>query len=71
MSILERFVDERFLAHRRRSTAVAGQAAVVVAMVLFLWRHYADRVWNFDLLAVGGVFAIVKLGLMAWRMTHD
>ena len=71
MSILERFVDERFLAHRRHSTALAGQAAIVLAMVLFLWRHYADQVWNWDLLAVGLAFAVVKLGLMAWRLTRD
>ena len=71
MSILEKFVDERFLAHRRQSTAVAGQAAIVLAMVLFLWRHYAERIWSWDLLAVGVAFAVVKLGLMAWRLTHD
>jgi len=71
MSILERFVDERFLAHRRQSTAVAGQVAMVLAMSLFLWRHYADHVWSWDLFAVGLAFAAVKLGMMAWRLTHD
>jgi len=71
MSILERFVDERFLAHRRQSTAVAGQAATVLAIGLFLWRHYADHLWNWDLFAVGVSFAVVKLSMMAWRLTHD
>lgn len=71
MSILERFVDERFLAHRRLSTAVAGQVATVLAIGLFMWRHYADHVWNWDLFAVGVSFAVVKLTMMAWRLTHD
>jgi hypothetical protein len=66
VSILHRFLDERFFEHRRRSTSHAGVAAAELAVVLFLYRHFADGVWNWDLLAVGMAFVVVKLSLMAW-----
>ena len=71
MSLLERLVDERFLAHRRHSTSVAGIVATVFALSLFLWRHYVDHVWSWDLLAVGALFVAVKLGMMAWHLLND
>ena len=66
MSLLARFVDERFLEHRLKSTSTAGIAGGVVAIGLFLYRLIANGVWSWDLLAVGITIAAVKLALMAW-----
>ena len=63
---LGRLLDERFFEFRRRSTSVAGIAAAELALVLFLYRYYADHVLRWDLLAVGATFVVVQLGLMAW-----
>jgi hypothetical protein len=66
MNVFARLLDERFFAHRLRSTSYGGIAATVLALVLFLYRHYADHVWSWDLLAVGLTMVAVKLGAMAW-----
>ena len=66
MSFLRRILDERFFAHRRRSTSYAGIAATELAILLFAYRHFVDHVWNWDLLAIALTFLAVKLGLMAW-----
>lgn len=71
MSILKRLVDERFLAHRRRSTSVAGLAGGVVAIALFGYRYYIDRIWSWDLLAVGTTIVVVKLGVLVWYLITD
>ncbi len=71
MSILPKAVDERFLAHRRQSTSTAGITVGVLANVLFLYRHYADHVWNWDLLALGITFVAVKFALMTWFWLTD
>jgi hypothetical protein len=71
MSILPRAVDERFLAHRQQSTSVGGIIAAVLALSLFLYRHYADGAWNWDLLAVGATFVAVKFALMTWYYLTD
>ena len=66
MNILRRFVDERFLEHRRRSTSTAGIAAAVLAVALFEYRWFADRVWSWDLFTVAVVFVAIKMSLMLW-----
>ena len=66
MSILARFFDERFLAHRLRSTSTAGILSAVLSIVLFEYRYFIDHVANWDLAAVGVTFVAVKMGLMAW-----
>ena len=66
MSFFGRFVDERFLEHRRRSTSVAGVVGGYVAAGLFAWRFYVDHAWSGDLLAVVLTIVIVKLALMTW-----
>jgi hypothetical protein len=71
MIFLDRFVDERFLDHRRRSTSVAGMLGALVALGLFLYRFIFDHVWSWDLLAVGLTVAVVKLALMAWYLFTD
>jgi len=42
--ILGKFVDERFLEHRRRSTALGGIAGCLVAIALFEYRFFVDHV---------------------------
>lgn len=64
-------VDERFLVHRQRSTSAAALAGAGLALGLFLWHQWVDHVWDWELLAVGLVMALVKQGLMLWyRFTN-
>jgi hypothetical protein len=49
MSFLGRFVDERFLEHRRRSTSIAGVVGGYLAVGLFAWHYYVDHYWSWDL----------------------
>ena len=69
--ILRTAVDERFLAHRRRSTGLAGIAGGVLAIGLFEYHLFADGVWNWDLLAVGLTMVAVKLASMLWLRLSD
>jgi hypothetical protein len=71
VKILERFVDERFLTHRLRSTSTAGILVSVGSIVLFEYRYFVQHVANWDLLAVAVTFAVVKVALMVWYATHD
>ena len=71
MKIFSRFVDERFLAHRQRSTMLGGQAGGLTAIGLFLYRYFADHVWSWDLLAVGATIGGVKLIAMIWFMRSE
>lgn len=64
-------IDERFWAHRRRATSIAGISAVVLAMLLFLYRLLFDHVVSWDLFAVGLTSAVVKLSLMIWYRFTD
>ena len=66
MSFLQRFVDERFLSHRLRSTSIAGISCAVVALGLFEYRLLAHGTRSWDLLLVGLTFVVVKLALMIW-----
>ncbi len=61
-----KFVDERFLEHRRRSTSLAGIAAALVAVGLFEYRYFHDHFISWDLLAVAFSMAIVKMVMMVW-----
>jgi hypothetical protein len=69
--ILGRFVDERFLEHRRRSSSVAGILAASLALVLFEWRFFVDHVWSWDLLGVALTFVVIKMGMMVWLKVRD
>ena len=71
MSFLRTMLDERFFTHRRRSTSAAGIVAAELATLLFLYRHYVNGVWNWDLLAISVAFVAVKLGLMTWYYLTD
>lgn len=71
MSILSRVIDERFLAHRRQSTSIAGVIGGALATCLFAWRYYVDHIWSWDLLAVSLTVVVVKLAVMAWYYLTD
>ena len=71
MSFLSRFVDERFLMHRLKSSSAAGIAAAVLAVVLFEYRLLRHHVWDWTLLAIGLAFVAVKLALMTWYYLTD
>jgi len=64
-------IDERFWAHRRRSTSYAGILCAVLAILLFAYRFYMDHVWSWDLLAVGLTFVVVKFTLLLWFRFTD
>lgn len=71
MNFLSRTIDERFLAHRRQSTSVAGIISAVLAIGLFEWRYFMDHHWSWDLLAIALAFVIVKLALMIFYYLTD
>jgi hypothetical protein len=66
MNIPGTHFDERFAAHRLRATSAAAIAGGVLALGLFVYHGWFDRVWRWELLAVGVTMALVKQGLMAW-----
>ncbi len=61
-----KFVDERFLEHRRRSTSLAGILGALVAVALFEYRFLHDHLVQWDLLAVLLTMVAVKMGMMVW-----
>ncbi|MBK5258283.1 MAG: hypothetical protein JJE51_01700 [Thermoanaerobaculia bacterium] len=69
--IIGRFIDERFLEHRRRSTSLAGIIGAFVAIGLWAYRYIVDHVWNWELFAVAVTIAVVKVALMIWYSTTD
>jgi hypothetical protein len=71
MPRLPAFVDERFLAHRLRSTSAGGLAGVAVALLLYLYRLLHDHVMSWDLLAVGVVAVVVKYAVFFWYRRND
>lgn len=71
MSVLERWVDERFLQHRLRSSSAGGIAGGLLALGLFSYRYYVDSVWSWDLLAVASTVVCTKVALMIWYRVTD
>ncbi|MGD0858273.1 MAG: hypothetical protein ABR912_03035 [Terracidiphilus sp.] len=69
--ILRRFIDERFLEHRRRSTSVAGFTSAFAAIALFEYRYFKNHIWSWDLLAVAITFIAVKLFMRLWYWFKD
>jgi hypothetical protein len=69
--VLGKFVDERFLEHRRRSSSVAGIFSALLALVLFEYRLLFGHVWAWDLLAVALAFVVLKLSLFTWYRIND
>ena len=71
MKGLPRALDERFFAHRLRSSSAGGIAGGVLAGGLFLYHLYVDHRWAWDLLAVLATIVVVKLVFMAWYYLRD
>jgi hypothetical protein len=71
VNILARMFDERFLAHRQRSTSTAGIIGGVTSILLFEYRYFINHIWSWDLLAVGVTFVVVKMTLMVWYAVRD
>jgi hypothetical protein len=69
--LLSRLFDERFLAHRLRSTSTAGIAGAVMAVLLFEYRYFVNHVANWDLAAICLTFVVVKITLMLWYAARD
>jgi hypothetical protein len=66
-----RFIDERFLMHRLRSTSLAGMIGGCTAILLFEYRLYHDHFWSWDLLTVGVTIVVVKLAALIWYRLND
>lgn len=64
--ILRKFIDERFLEHRRRSSSLAGFSTLIVVGGIFEYRIFVDHVISWDLFAVILTFAVVKMSMFAW-----
>lgn len=69
--VLGKFVDERFLEHRRKSTSAGGIAGAVLAACLFEYHLLHDHAWHWDLFAVVMVIVMVKMGMMLWYRFND
>jgi hypothetical protein len=69
--ILGKFVDERFLEHRRRSSSIAGIAAAILAILIFEYRFFFDHIWSWDLLIVALTFVVIKMSLFTWFRFKD
>jgi hypothetical protein len=64
-------IDERFLNHRLKSTSLAGIIGTCVAIGLFEYRYFFNRIFSWDLLAVACTFVVVKLAVLAWYRFTD
>lgn len=71
MKVLGKEIDERFWTHRRRSTGIAGIVCAVTSLLLFEYRYFVQHRVEWDLLAVGLIFVLVKLTLMVWYHVTD
>lgn len=71
MKVLGKEIDERFWMHRQRSTSIAGIVSAVTALVLFEFRYFVQHRADWDLLAVGVIFVVIKLTLMVWYRLTD
>jgi hypothetical protein len=64
--IFGKFVDERFLEHRRRSSSMAGIVGALVAVALIEYHVFHDHFISWDLLYVAFSMVLVKLAMMLW-----
>ncbi len=71
MSFLNKLLDERFLAHRQRSTSIAGIVVTILSLLAFEYRLLFKHVWNWDLLAVGLTFVAIKVTVMTYFYLTD
>ncbi len=71
VAFFKKLLDERFFAHRQRSTSIAGVAVVILSLIVFEYRLIFKHVWSWDLLAVGLGFVVIKLSLMTYFYLTD
>ena len=69
--IFGKFVDERFLEHRRRSTSLAGIFGVCVAGAIFYYHLFVHHTVDWGLVSVITAMAVVKISAMIWYRMHD
>lgn len=69
--IIGRFIDERFLDRRRRSTSVAGMAGILAAYGLFMYHLLFDHTIDWELFAIVAIIAVTKIILMTWYLLRD
>ncbi|MGA2988167.1 MAG: hypothetical protein ABSG32_30680 [Terriglobia bacterium] len=63
---LGKFVDERFLEHRRRSSSIAGFATLILALCIFEYQLIFNHVISWDMAAIMLTFAVVKMSMFTW-----
>jgi hypothetical protein len=64
-------IDERFLAHRLKSTSLAGILGALVAVGLWTYEYTVRGVWRWDLFAVVMTMVGVKVAAMVWYRLTD
>lgn len=64
-------MDERYLLHRYKATSHAAVAAAFAIGGCFFWEQFANGTLRYDLLAILGVMAVVKLGFMIWYRARN
>jgi len=69
--IFGKYVDERSLEHRRRSTSLAGIIGGCLAICLWYYRFAFDHIWSWDLFTVALTIVGVKLALCFWYGLTD
>ena len=69
--ILNKYVDERFLEHRRRSSSIAGFAVLILAGCIFEYRIFVSHVIDWEMGAVVLAFAVVKTSMCVWYWMND
>jgi hypothetical protein len=70
-TIPNRFLDERFLEHRRRSSTFALMAGALLAGGLLEYRLIAQHRIDWELFIVLGGMALTKLCAFTWFRLND
>jgi hypothetical protein len=63
--------DERAVLHRYKSTSHAGVACGVMVVGWFAYQYYVKDVFRTDLLMIGAVTALIKVGSLLWYRWRD
>lgn len=69
--ILKKYVDERFLDHRRRSSSIAGFSMLFAALCIFEYRAIFEHIISWDMVALILIFGVVKMSICLWLGLHD
>lgn len=64
-------IDERFVAHRQRSTSIGGMAGAVVAGAFFFYNLILNDTIRWDLFAIVAIVAVVKMAVLLWYRLTD